>query len=326
MREMLAQFASLLHLSRLTMALSVVGNGWFVVLWSRAEAAAGRAAMPEALRAGQWGPLLAASAVAFGLYALGAALNDILDLRRDRALHADRPIASGQLGMEPAIWLVVGTTALAVLGATHFGPTAVMLVLVLQLGILAYNAAARFVPALGILILACIHAGHMLVPNSAHAWAWAVWTVMTHATAVAIAVHIVGRKNPALSARARVVLVVGWLALSAVLIAWGGRGERVLWPKGLAPLAAVLPLALGAVFAAWGVWSVRRHGMGSRSAEKLARYGALWMPVYGVGWLLGAGHTGEAWLLAGLVLVASAGVALARELAGLLAEPVGYRR
>jgi len=307
------------QLTRLTSALAVVGNAWFVVLWSRAEPHIPFPLPPE-LSGPLWQPLLAATLVALGLYAFGAALNDILDLRRDRLLHADRPLAAGALGMESAVWIVVITCGLTILGATWFGDRAVQLTLLLQVGILAYHAAARFVPGIGLVILGAIHVGLMLAPNPRIGFIWPVWLIFTHSVFIAAVAHVIGRKVPRLSRRALLAIILGLTAITALALRWP-------FAHGDVPLRAwIAPPILALLCAIWIVRLIRTHGPGSRVAEKITRYGALWMPLYGVAWLLGTERLREAALLGILAAIASLGVTMAREVYGLVTEPIGFRR
>src|SRR4051812_1828826 len=134
MREALLRIAPVLHLTRVTTAFGVVANTWFVILWSLANREHEPGA--EGLRGPLWLELLAGALVALGLFGFGAALNDILDLKRDRTFHPERPLASGEISMEGAVAFVVVAMIAAVLGATAFGTGAVLLTLVLQGAIL----------------------------------------------------------------------------------------------------------------------------------------------------------------------------------------------
>ena len=129
--------------------------------------------------------LLAGGAVAaLGLYAFGAALNDILDAKRDRTLRPNRPLAAEQISEEIAMSVVIGTLVAAILGALFLGPEAVTLTAVAVIGVTIYNVAGKFVPAVGLPVLAVVYAGHMLAPNVRLHFVWPVWLVMTHAMLV----------------------------------------------------------------------------------------------------------------------------------------------
>jgi 4-hydroxybenzoate polyprenyltransferase len=336
MRRLLLRIAPVLHLARVTTAFAVVANTWFVILWTRANA--GYEASPRVLiEPPLWQLLAAATLVALGLFAFGASLNDILDVRRDRALRPDRPLPSGRISLEAAVALVVITMLAAVLGATAFGTSAVLLTLVLLAAIFVFNVAARFIPALGLVILGLIYSGHMLIPNVNLRFLWPVWLVMTHALAVGAAAHIMANKVPRLSRRAMLAAATGWLFWSGVIfwLQWS-RDERpsgnwfpplhALWPDWVNPAAAVGPAVLAVLFVI-GAWDkVRRLGPGQRAAEKISRYGALWLALYACAWLIGDRHLVSAAILGALAGAAWLGMTALRELYGLLEQPVGYRR
>jgi hypothetical protein len=325
MRAALLQMAPVLHLTRFTTAFGVVANTWFVILWTHAYPAqeTGMASVGAPLSA----QLAAGGVVALGLFGFGAALNDILDLKRDRMMHPERPLASGEMSMEGAIALVMIAAMAAVLGATVFGMGAVRLTVLLLGAILAFNAAGKFIPAIGLVVLGLIYAGHMVVPNVSLRFLWPVWVVMTHALAVGLVTHRMGRKVPRLSRRAVVAAACGWLFWSVVVwtVQWE-RADGTLWPTWVTGWAALWPVLLAGAFAVAAWERVRRFGYGARAAEKINRYGSLWMALYACAWLLGSGKWGEGLLLAALALAGFLGMTVLREVYGLVEQPMGYRR
>jgi hypothetical protein len=325
MRKALVRMAPVLHLTRFTTAFGVVANTWFVILWSHAyaEHEPGMSSLAVPLVA----QLAAGALVALGLFGCGAALNDILDLKRDRMMHPERPLASGEISPESALALVMLGAMAAVLGATVFGMGAVRLTILLLAAILAFNAAGKFIPAIGLVVLGLIYAGHMVVPNVELRFLWPAWVVMTHALAVGVVTHRMGRKVPRLSRRALVAAVCGWVFWSAVI--WSVQWERAgagLWPDWVTPWVVVWPLLLGLAFAVAAWERVRRFGYGARAAEKINRYGSLWMALYACAWLLGSGKWGAGLLLAALAACGFLGMTLLREVYGLVEQPMGYRR
>jgi 4-hydroxybenzoate polyprenyltransferase len=328
-RRLLLRLAPVLHLTRVTTGFSVIADTWFVILWSRAERAHEGSPDSRLFDEPLWLLLLGGAAVGLGLFAFGAALNDILDLKRDRTLRPERPLPSGQISMEGALALVVSTLLLAVLGATVFGDQAVLLTLLLAAAIMIFNAAGKFVPAVGLVALGLIYAGHMLVPNVQLRFLWPLWLAMTHALVVAAITHRMARKVPRISRRAAVAAVVGWVFWSGVILwlQWHrDPAPRSVWPDWVPPLAAAWPAGLAVLFAitAWG--KVRRYGPGPRAAEKVARYGSLWLALYACGWLVGAGHTNAAAVLLALTGAGLLGMTVLREAYGLVEQPLGYRR
>jgi 4-hydroxybenzoate polyprenyltransferase len=309
------------------MAFAVISNTWFVILWTRANPEhEGRAV--ALVEQPLWLLLGAAAMVGVGLFAFGVSLNDILDMKRDRLLRPQRPLASGQMSLEQAVALLVGTMIVAILGATVFGTRAVLMTLALQAGILVFNAVGKFIPAIGLVFLGLIYGGHMLIPNLHLRFLWPVWLVMTHALVVGAITYRMARKVPKLSRRAVIAAVVGWLFWSSVLLyrQWKHAEGLAIWPDWVDPIAAVWPASLLALFIVV-IWRrTAKLGSGPRAAEKIEKYGALWLSFYACGWLVGTGHAGSAALMLGLAVASVVGMTVLREAFGLLEQPLGYRR
>lgn len=326
MSDRLLTFASILRLSRVTTAFAAIANVWFVILWSLA---ASDESPPAALVETPLWLLLGAGALAAGaLYAFGTALNDIFDVHRDQALRPHRPIASGAVRIETAVLSTAITLLLAILGAAAFGTVGVVLTLGLLLAILVFNATGKFIPGLGLLLLGLIYAGHMMIPNVMLRFVWPVWLVMTHALCAAGLSHVLGRKSPALTRRAIVFALAGWLIWTALLLTpnWPHARDVITDPfhHGFAGPVAVVVLLI-----AFGVVVVRRLralGPGPRLADKIDRYGAIWLALYACAWLFGAGFVVQGWIMAGLAAVGILGMVILRETYNLVDKPVGYRR
>lgn len=326
-RRFFLRILTALQLTRITTAFAAVANVWFVILWSHASrfepATAAFFTLPI------WALLLGGTLNALGLFGFATALNDVLDWRRDQALHPDRPIPSGRVSLDGAISLVVCTLGAAVLGATMLGMTAVLLTLLIAAAILFFNAAGKYIPAIGLVVLGLIYAGQMVVPNLNLRFVIPVWVVMTHALLVALATHVLGRKAPGLSARAGVFAVIGWLFWTGVMFAFGwsrNRNDGGLWPDWV-PLSHGLWILLLAAAYILLVWKrLSSLGRGPRVAEKIARYGALWLPLYGAAWLFAQGNTRGGWLLTLLAALGLVGMTLLREAVALIEQPMGYRR
>ncbi|MGE3107202.1 MAG: hypothetical protein AB7G11_02885 [Phycisphaerales bacterium] len=327
MRHALVRLAPIFHLTRVTTAFAAVANVWFVILWTRA--AGTHEGAPASLRDHALWVLLVAGAVnAAGLSAYGSALNDVLDVRRDRTLNPRRPLPAGALSIEWAVVLVVATFMIAVVGASLMGMEAVLLTVVVAAAILFFNAAAKYIPAVGLVLLGLIYAGHMVVPNLYLRFVWPIWLVMSHSLAAGWLAHVVGRKVPRLSQRAVLMAFAGWGFWSAIMLITGwirGRGEGGLWPNWVSPVAGVGPVALAALFSLV-VWrKVRRAGRGARSGEKISRYGSLWLALYACAWLIGQGYRDGAIIMCVLAGAGVLGMTVLRELYSLIEQPVGYR-
>ncbi len=329
MRRFLHAIAPYLHLTRVTTAFAAVANVWLIVLWTRAHAA--ERGLVEVEEGPLWLLLLGGMVAALGLFAFGASLNDILDLRRDRSLHPERPLASGQIRLETALFLVAGTLAAAVLGATVFGTIGVMLTLLVAGAIMAYNAAGKFIPAIGLPLLGLIYSGHMVIPNVRLVFVWPVLLVLTHALIVAALVHVVSGKTPPISRRAVIAAVFGWVFWSVVILLIGrynglGAGLTEWWPAWVSPWSGIVTAGLAILYVLF-VWrKLARFGRGPRSAEKIGRYGSLWLALYACGWFVGQGEMFEALIIGLLAAAGFAGMTAMREAYGLVERPPGYRR
>ncbi len=343
MRHLLAQIAPALHLTRVSTAFAVVGNTWFVILWTRANAGyeggtgGGAGGGRVDLMGPLWPLLLGGALLALGLYGFGASLNDVLDVRRDRLLRRDRMLPTGRISMDAAVALIAGMLITAVLGATAFGTPGVLMTLLVAAAILVYNAAGKFIPALGLVVLGLIFAGHMVIPNLQLRFLWPVWLVMTHALVVRAVTHRMARKVPRISRRAMLAAFIGWVFWTGVILWLQWRrsspappgadlSERSLWPEWVEPTAWIWPAALALLFILVSWRKVLRYGAGPRSAEKIERYGALWLSLYACGWLLGTDHINAGALLLALAAAGLIGMTVLRELYGLLEQPIGYRR
>ncbi|MCC7387638.1 MAG: hypothetical protein IT431_02610 [Phycisphaerales bacterium] len=331
MERFLGRVSPILHLTRVTTAFAAVANVWFVILWSvrNPAEAPSHSLDPHPLPL----LLLGGTASALGLYSYGACLNDLLDVRRDRALRPERPLPSGRITTETAAITVAVSLLLSVLGAAVFGIPSVLLTLALAAGILFFNAAARFVPGVGLVVLGLLYAGHMLVPNLGLRFLWPVWLVMSHSLLVAAVTHVLARKVPPLSTRAVFLAVLGWLSWSILIlgVGWMRSGEadqgfRAAWPAWVPPTAALGPAVLAVAFVFLAARRIRQFGFGPRAADKIYRYGSLWLTLYAVGWMLGSGFPREAAVLGILAAVGFLTMTTLRELYGLAEQPVGYRR
>lgn len=329
--RLLRQLAPVLHLTRVTTAFALVANAWFVILWTRASPSfEGLDPASAPLRDRPlWLLLVGGALVALGLFSFGACLNDILDAKRDRTLRPDRPIPSGQVSMEAATALVFTTLICSILGAAVFGTEAVVATVLVQGAIFIFNAAWKFIPGIGLVVLGLIHAGYMVIPNVHLKFLWPVWLAMTHSLVVGAATYHLSRKVPKISKRAIAAAITGWVFWSAVIfwLQWYRDSEpRQFWPGWVSTRTAAWPAGLALIFVivAWG--KSRKLGPGVRAAEKVSRYGALWLALYACGWLVGADYRREALILITLTGCAFLGMSILREIYGLVERPMGYRR
>jgi len=323
-RNALARLTPALELTRVTVAFAAIGNTWFVILWTNASE---REFMPSPAADLPLGAqLFAGAVVALGLYAFGAALNDVIDRRRDRSLHPERPLPAGRLSVEAAIAITIASMLAAIAASTVFGLGGVRLATLVGVAILIHNGAMRFVPTLGAVSLGLIYAAHMLVPNIGLRFVWPVWLVMTFALGVAACSHAVSGRSPRVSRRSAVAAGLAWLAWSGALVWVGARRTEALWPDWTPWTTAIGPACAVAAFGILALLNVRSQGRGPRTSDRLTRLGAAWLVVINTAWLLCDGQYVASLLLGGFALLALGAVTVLREIYAAVERPLAYRR
>jgi 4-hydroxybenzoate polyprenyltransferase len=105
-----------------------------------------------------WVPAAAASAF---LYAGGMALNDIVDVERDRDLHPERPLPSGRVSLKAAGILVLVCFAFAVASAQVAGHVAAAWVGLMIVLIAAYNGILKRWAVPGSLAMAAVRGANL---------------------------------------------------------------------------------------------------------------------------------------------------------------------
>lgn len=326
MTSFLIRLSPVLHLTRVTTAFAAAGNVWFIILWTRAHEAERAVAPATLLSLPLWLLLASGGLYALALYAYAMALNDTLDLRRDRALHPDRPLPSGRLTLDTAIGLVTLTLLVAILGASTLGLTAVWMALGTAAAILIYNASVKYLPSVGLVLVALIYGAHMMAANVDLLFVWPVWLAMSHMLAVGALSHLLAKRRPALTIPMLASALAGWLLWSGVLLYVGYTRAGTLWPAWINVPTIVAPAALAASFIVFAWMRFRRSGATQRSAEKIERYGALWLTLYAIAWMAGQGRWTDAGILAGLAVIGFLGMTVLKELYNLAEHPVAFRR
>jgi 4-hydroxybenzoate polyprenyltransferase len=321
-RHSIARFLTAIQLTRLTMAFGAVSDAWFVVLASRAiDHRHGNP--PNVLELPLAVALLLSAIVAVGLFAYGASLNDVLDVRHDAAFSPQRPIPAGRIRLGQAIVVAIGALLISILSAQFLGGLSLYLTLVVAIGILFYNAAGKFIPAVGVIAVGLVHALHMLIPNPRFEFMWPVWFVFSHAIVLAVGSAILEGKRPRITRRAAVGIFAGWFCWSAVILGWGAmRGGW--WTERTAAWNIIWPFIAAVAFLFVARWKTTRVD-GAVAAEKLLRYGAMWQALYGATWLLAIGLEEEAILIAVFAILGFAAMTFIKELMGQLNRPLTYR-
>ncbi len=285
---------SLNDLARLPWLCASVASVWSMVLLDRAvggPAVGGDIAQTMPLLI----VLILAGGFTAGIQVFGLALNDLLDVRRDRLFDPARPLPAGRAGAGAA--LVVSITALLVglACAVPLGMLSSLLAMACAAMVVFYNATARFVPAAGLVLLGLIGATAMLVPVPSARFCWPVWVTLTHVIGFAAAAHTFARKRPRLKGWHLWGVVGGWAFWSMVLITWmtqrdalGAPGHRTLWFG---------PIIAAALFTVICTLRVRAAGDRREAGRLLMHLGMQWLGVYGLAWLV----AGQLWWQAAVV-------------------------
>ena len=321
MHRLVLKLVTAIQLTRLTMAFGAVSDVWFVIFYTKAR--------PEYADVPVYAmhlmpALLAGVVVAVGLFAYGAALNDVLDARHDSTFSPDRPIPAGRIRLGQAAVVTVGALMVAVVGGNALGTWALWMTLLTGAAILFYNATGRFIPSVGVVTIGLIHAAHMLIPNHQITLTLPVWLVMTHAMVIAIAVHRLEDKRPRLSRRALVAIAFGWVTWSTLLLGAGVLRSGRIWPEHLSLLNLFFPMCAVIGFLAVAWW--KAGGVPGRiAAEKLKRYGAMWQSLYGAAWLLALKLETEALWIGLFAIAGFTAMTVIKEVTGLTDRPIEYR-
>jgi 4-hydroxybenzoate polyprenyltransferase len=323
-RRTLLRIITAIQLTRLTMAFGAVADVWFVILLTKYHDTHSMYAYLPVHDMNLAAALFAGATVAIGLFAYGASLNDVLDARHDSAFSPERPIPAGRIRLGQAIVVTVGSLIVAMLGSMAMGKEAGFVAVITAAIILFYNATGKYIPAVGVVTVGVEHAAHMLIPNYQLEFTLPVCLVMTHSIVIAVLVHRLEDKRPMLSARSMFAAIIGWAAISALLLWAGGRHGEGVWPNSSGAYAVFFPImaTIGFGFVAW--W--KATGVrGKAAAEKLKRYGAMWEGVYGAAWLLALNMPTQAFWLALFSLAGFAAMTMIKEVTGLSDRPLAYR-
>lgn len=323
MPPLLISLVSTVQLTRLAHAFAGVANLWFIILWTRAHGELERT-NEYVSDAPLWVLLVLSAVLGVGMSAYAGALNDLFDIRRDQTFAPDRPIPSGRMSMRTAATIGFASLIAALLAATAFGRPAFLMCLFCSTAILVWNSTARHVPSLGLLTVAVIYGSHMLMVNLGLRFIWPVLLIMVHATAVHAAVYRLERKRPRQTILTWIGVAIGFVGLAMAV--WYQTGhEDVLWEGVYAWIGLIWPGTAALLFILSAFNKVRYASSRAYAAEKLQRYGALWMGIYGVGWLIGGRLLMEALILGLLVGLGILWMVFIRDLGAWIEQPVGYR-
>jgi 4-hydroxybenzoate polyprenyltransferase len=317
-----------IEISRVPVAFGSVANVWLMVLLARANEKASLGAPVQVMPL--WQALAAGALVAMGFLVFGAALNDFLDAKHDRAFAPERPLPSGGLSSRRAMQIALAALLAGMLGAIAFGTGAAVAGVALATVVFIYDAFAKHVPALGIVLAGLATALSMAIPFLATPHGLPVWLSMSQTMGIGLLAYVLADKRPKLTRRAVALGTLGWLFWSAVVLGAGARqrGGEDLVAALLGPWSDLrtlaLPMAATVGCGLLSLWKVR--GLrGPRAADKLLRYGSLWKGLVAAAWLASLDmHAYAAWI-AGISLGLFLLLALLREAGPQLAEPAGWR-
>lgn len=237
---------------------------------------------------------LAIAAMSIGLYGFGMSLNDIIDRRRDRQIAAHRPLPSGRVSVITAhvicgLLLILSLTGAAVYWRASRDWRSMVFVCVAVALIWFYDAAGKYLVALGILTLGLIRFFHALVPAPQIPVLWHPLLLFNHVVILSMIAYRWEQKRPPLARSHLVGIGAGLAVVDALAIITlgthrGAAGDPVhalqfdpsmTWTnKLLIPIGAVLAfVVVGFV--------IRRRTPGLRDAgQKLVLYGLLWLIIY----------------------------------------------
>jgi hypothetical protein len=322
MRRAVRRLLAAVEVSRLPVAFGAVANVWLAILLVRNDTEMANSA---ASTLPLWVVLAAGAFIAVGFLAFGAALNDFLDAKHDRAFAPDRPLPAGNLRPHRAAQLAAIALCLGFLGTIPFGSTAMACAIALAVAILVYDAFAKHVPALGIVLAGLATALSMSVPCIETRALLPIWLAMSQTMGLGALAYLLAEKRPKLTRGSIVIGGAGWVFWSAVLFALAAdRNRGSLLPQWPNPQLLAAPAVTVLLCAAFGTWKLRRL-RGPSMSDKLLRYGSLWKSLVAAAWLLAAGLPIEAAWVAGIATTIFVAIAILRETGPQLSEPVSWR-
>ncbi len=298
---------NIMHLLRMELVLTAVSDAWLMVFLAYTLEPAGfvsqsLTSMPLAL------VLVLAGVVAAGLAAYGLALNDVLDVRHDRAFRPDRPIPAGRIRLTTALSTAVIALLTSLCAASVMSEGSFLLAALVAGGILFYNTTARFLPATGVIVLALLRMLHMFIANPDASFIWPIWLNFSYTIATAAAVHVLVAKRPRLAAGSWWLLAAAWTFWTLALLGW--MHWRHAQHVDLPPTIWAGPVVALAGFAIVVLLLINRTSRNPRlrrpTALLFSKLALLWLIVLNASWLLAAGYFRQSLAQLGLFVFALA--------------------
>ena len=239
------------------------------------------------------GRYLTIAAMSVGLYGFGMSLNDIIDRRRDRQIAAHRPLPSGRVDVITA-HVICALLMLLALGAgayywmlSRYWESFVFVMIAVGL-IWFYDAAGKYLVALGLLTLGAIRFFHAIVAAPPIPVLWHPLLLFNHVAILSTVAYGWEQKRPQLTRAHVSVIAAGLVLVDAMAIValgtWRGQGDVVAalrddpsmqWRNELLlPIAAVIGFIVFGAIIRWRTPGLRDAG------QKLVLYGLLWLIVY----------------------------------------------
>lgn len=211
-----------------------------------ADSAAGYLIASPVLIPKDWAALGWLAPVSSCLYMAGMVFNDLADETKDRSLHPERPLPSGELTFREGSFIGFGLVVVGL--AFAFKAGVALCSWMLLSAILGYTLPLKQWAIPGALCMGACRALNLAMGMAAASWyPWEPWRILANSPAplilggyVAIVTHIstVEERRPAAS-KWVAILLRGIIPLDAALVAWSGK------PLAALGILALLPLALG---------------------------------------------------------------------------------
>ena len=298
---------SILQLTRVTLVLTAVSHVWLsIFLALEVEPDWRRNPNLEQLPL-PW-LLVLGAVLGGGLYGYATALNDVLDVRRDRLLRPDRPIPSGGVGRQTAMVVAVICLLLALLAATFFGRATMVLTVATAGGLLFYNAVAKHLPATGLITVMLCRMLLFFTVNPLLGFAWPAVLAMTHeAFWLRVAYRMDGSRKR-WTDQDWLLFTVGWAFWALAVVAWiGVRDGMAIEAAATIWIGPILVMAWFLVAARLALRPRRHEKREDRPRGRRLRE-LIWISlmVFDAAWLISAGLIWQGLLCAALPAVAVA--------------------
>jgi 4-hydroxybenzoate polyprenyltransferase len=318
MTRTLPRLLPTLQLMRIALVFTAISNAWLVVFLSYGLDTPRIPDIPLDML------LVYTAFTSSGLYVFGMVLNDVLDVRRDKVFAPTRPLASGRMSIAAAIAIAFTALLVAVAASVPLGSVATLITLVTATLILFYNALGKHSPGVGVLTLALIRGGNMLIANPALPFVWPIWWNFTHILTLSAICHALERKRPLFSGRDGWIVTDGFAFVTVVLAGWMNQKHALMLQD--RPWIWIGPIVAAIIFMAIGLRTAQKSPDTHTAGGLLMKRGLIYLIVYDLSWLLSAGLMWQAAVTLGLLALAYGSMITMRNLAAALAEPPGYLR